>query len=267
MRYKNTFGRNTGSQSEQPALISDGCKSVDVSGYHEYTIKNKTINISSPKIRKKIILVTPYLSFLFKGRSFVDIGCNTGVIGLKLLADGAVSNAILLDHDEDCINVLKDLKAETLAHLEFTPVCSSLGNTSVSCDIGAAFALIHWIYALTENCDTLEKCVQLLKKSSTQGLFIEWIDPSDGAFIKNEAMRKVLTERGLTYSKKEFITALKNVYGNAKYIGKVSDTREIWLASEHEVKLPILVSLVNNIKLIKLSAYHIVTRTKRKFSQ
>lgn len=245
------YSRKVGSQAEIPSVEIDTEGTMHVSGYQVYSIHKRGLQSAKNEHRLKYALIRPYLLSMFKQHKVVDIGCSAGVIGLQAVLDGC-EHIHFLDHDPEYIDVVKQVhrfieKPDTNTHV------SSLGKFNKTMDVGFAFAIIHWIYSYSEQSGSLAKAINLLQKICPQALFIEWVAPDDYAIGMADHIRKNQDVIEAPYDFKHFQEALKQHYKYIHYIGKVTKTRDIWLASNLPVNANTLLLLKSSFESLLIS--------------
>ncbi|WP_155988710.1 hypothetical protein [Thioalkalivibrio sp. ALE17] len=228
------YTRKVGSQKEEPRIRHDKDGGITVEGYQSYKIKKNRIKPEKLQHALKYQIIRPYLRQISPDCSVIDIGCSAGVIGLQAYFDG-YKNLYFLDHDKEYLGLLEEVASE-LGVETARVICSPIDKYNGRGDVAFAFAIIHWIYSYSARYGSLGSAVSDLKRLGGTCLFIEWIDNSDPAIVKEGHIRKNREVQKAPYNKKEFVKALSENYSHIKMIGRVSKTREIWLAADQDIK-------------------------------
>ena len=98
-------------------------------------------------------------------------------------------------------------------------------------DIVMLYAVIHWIYSCTSDFGSLRNIISFLSNICNETLFIEWVDPSDVAIKYFKHINFNPDTQTEPYDKEHFVRALHENFPYVKNIGKVRNSREIWVAS------------------------------------
>lgn len=247
MKKNQAYTRKSGSQKEIPVIEDLGGAIYSVSGYQNYKINiNRFIEISHVHYLKYQI-IRPYLNLYSRDKTIIDIGCSAGVLGMQCLFDN-FKKVNFVDHDSEYIAIIDKCLKLIRANSAKTYV-SKVGDFKEVFDIGFAFALIHWIYSYSERIGNLDAAIDTLNKIAQQTLFIEWVAPNDPAIRDAQHIKKnseIITD---SYSKENFLKALRLRYKVVKKIGDVNETREIWYATNEPVIPLVSVKLASVIKI------------------
>lgn len=234
MKKNQAYTRNSGSQKEIPVINDLGDSIYSVSGYQGYKINtNRIIEISHVHYLKYQI-IRPYLNLYSREKTVIDIGCSAGVLGMQCLFDN-FKYVNFVDHDSEYIAVIDECLKHIHANSAKTYV-SKVGDFKEVFDVGFAFALIHWIYSYSEKMGNLDAAIDALHKIAQQTLFVEWVAPNDPAIRDAQHIKQnseIITD---SYTKENFVKALKLRYKIVKKIGDVNATREMWYASNEPVR-------------------------------
>lgn len=234
MKKRHAYTRKEGSQKEEPRIRRDRDGSISVEGYQSYAIIKNRIKPKKLQHALKYQIIKPYLRTISPDCSVIDIGCSAGVIGLQAYFDG-YKNLSFLDHDKAYLGLIEEIASE-LGIKSTQVICSPIDKYNESFDVAFAFAIIHWIYSYSARYGSLGAAVSDLKSLGTTYLFIEWVDNKDAAIAKEGHIQKNREVQKAPYNKEEFVKALSENYSSIKMIGRVSKTREIWLAADQVVK-------------------------------
>lgn len=224
--YKNTK-RPTGSQSEIPSVkcALDQCI---VSGYQKFTITNRMVTPRS--YSEKFNYIKAFLaSKASQCNTVADIGASTGIVCF-IAAILGYEKCYALDHDMDCLEVIKKIKN----HLHISRVIEksySFGNVIEPVDIVIACALIHWVYSCTALYGDFDKIIKYLRKYTKKILIIEWINPDDVAikvFHHINFNTDVIKEQ---YTRENFLKTLYKYFTTVEKGYSVRTTREIFICS------------------------------------
>jgi hypothetical protein len=194
--------RLKGSQSEIPTInINKGI--IVVNGYQKYTIDNKSVTAHSKsnkyqKVLDWLIQISP--------KSYVDVGCSNGVLPFMAASEG-IRNITALDHDSDCIHVIK--KASELSGLSVSPSKYSFGEPVEKHSITSALAIIHWLWSCTAKYESFDAILAELCSFTTDYLIIEWIEPTDRAILKFKHLD--FGSNKSAYTKENFLLALSSI--------------------------------------------------------
>jgi hypothetical protein len=253
---QHAYTRKSGSQKETPELIQLSSNIVQVCGYQGYSISPKNFLEIAHVHYLKYQLIRPYLNLYDHNNSMVDIGCSAGAIGLQAIFDG-FQYVNFVDHDEEYINIIKSCLRHMRA-VDAKTYVSSVSNFSGAFDIGLAFALIHWIYSYSEKMGSLDGAISLLHNISPSTLFIEWVAPNDPAIRDAQHIKQNSEIITGSYTKENFVKALKLRYKIVKKIGDVNTTREMWYASNEPVSPSSGAKILSIIKIF-------ISKIKEKF--
>lgn len=233
--------RLAGNQSEHP-IFKKSLTKASFRGYQTYDIfkikraPGYKIVTQNPVHKHKYSIVRPYL-YAQKDRltSITDFGCSAGIMGLTAYSDG-FKKIMFVDHDVEYLNLVSKA-LNFISADEPIIIKGKLNDLSHKTDVLFAFAVIHWLYSSTELFGSLDAVIQRFKSISSKTIFVEWIDPSDRAIAKLGHISHNPGIHQQPYDKKSFVTALQKHYKNIKMIGRISNTREIWIATELSCKL------------------------------
>jgi len=224
------YSRAVGSQGEIPLIEYVENDDIIITGYQGYKLTRDSIQIKKRATAIKYQLIRPYILPDLCGKSFVDLGCSSGAIGLQALLDGC-EKVDFLDHDPEYISIVNKAIDHICVSKKSKTHCSKVGEFNGKYDVGFAFALIHWLYSYSEHFGSLRAVISALQNISGETLFIEWVHPSDSAIQEaGHIFRNAETQKE-PYSFEEFQTALKQNFKSVHFVGKTSPTREIWIAS------------------------------------
>ena len=235
-KYEDPKRKNGGSQSER-SFYKINRNIFDMYGYHNYrydkSLKNPII-VRGGKSSNQLKFINS-LDFL-PDSTLLDIGCANGIIGLSLLSKN-FKKICLVDHDKEYIkniNCLLEWDKDNLSRVEalntdFQSLKQSLEDKNEKYDYALVLSLIHWIYSSTADYGCLYKIIEDLKNIVNKALIIEWVDNSDPVFGVlhhtnfNQKIHKT------SYNKNNFLEALKLNFKDIKFLGKSTNTREIYL--------------------------------------
>lgn len=250
------YTRDVGSQKEIPTLEKLPNNNYRVLGYQAYEISKKGFPGISHVHYLKYQIIRPYLNLYSREKSIVDIGCSAGVLGMQCLFDN-FKNVNFVDHDSEYVALIDECLRFLEADCAKTYL-STVGSFQNTFEIGFAFALIHWIYSYSEKMGNLDAAIGALHKIAPQTLFIEWVSPSDPAIRDAQHIKQnseIITD---SYTKENFVTALRLRYEIVKKIGDVNATREMWYASNEPVYPKIGERIAAVIKIL-------ISKIKEKF--
>jgi hypothetical protein len=200
-----------------------------MTGYHIYDYDKSKINPIILKNQKQIKQLEYLLNVDYANcESLLDLGCANGAISLYLFFEKKIKNITLVDHDEQYINNLNELKKFD-SNLIISIIKSQFRDYNIKSDFTLALSLIHWLYSATDSYGCLFEIIKKLKSITNKCLIIEWIDNEDDVFkcLGHIYMNKCIHKT--EYNKINFIEALNNNFSNVAYIGKTTDTRELYI--------------------------------------
>tara|TARA_B110000208_G_scaffold77208_1_gene98924 strand:+ start:5379 stop:11732 length:6354 start_codon:yes stop_codon:yes gene_type:complete len=244
---------NSGSQSEIPNIsISDN--NLIISGYQHYNISfDGKITLKS-KIEKYLIIQNILNKIKINNitktncNSIIDIGCSNGLT--SIIASSLGYNVLSLDHDINCINLIKNIINKlNLQNIEAEQY--SFGNKiNKSGDIVIMLALIHWIYSCTSLFGNFDDIFKYIKPYINNYLLIEWIDTEDPAiksFNHIDFNKKIQNQE---YNKINFEDSLKKNIGNIIETIEVDGPTRILYIVENNVELVIPNNKIINNNII-----------------
>ncbi len=249
------YTRKVGSQKEVPTLKKYD-EYYQISGYQGYEISIKGFKKISHVHYLKYQIIMPYLNLYSREKSVVDIGCSAGVIGMQCLFDN-FKNVNFIDHDSEYVALIDESLRFLKADCAKTFV-SKVGSFKNVFNIGFAFALIHWIYSYSEKMGNLDAAIGALYNIAPKTLFIEWVAPNDPAIRDAQHIKQnseIITD---SYTKENFVRALRSRYKMVKKIGDVNSTREMWYASNEPVSPSSMAKIEAVIKIF-------ISKIKEKF--
>lgn len=220
--------KSGGNQSEKPVLLNKKTH-LTYSGYQKFDLYlNKVVNRS--EVAKKVDSIKPYLIKHPKNKSIIDIGCSNFGIGFNLFHMG-YQNITGVDHDKEYIaNVQKGIKF--LKSTTAKAMVKDITKIEEKYDIVMLYAVIHWIYSCTAGFGSLDKIIEFLSNMCNETLFIEWVDPVDGAIRVFKHIKFNPKVHQEPYNKVNFLAALRKRFPFVKLAGKIRNGREIWVASK-----------------------------------
>jgi len=178
--YKDKTRDSKGSQSETPHYVIKGTW-LRVYGYQEYILEpGKVVPM---KKHRKFEIIRRELQKVVKEyqlRSLIDFGCSAGLTSF-IAREVGFTDISSLDHDVEYIVMLKEIiKHQKVMNIK--PSIFSFGDPlSIQAEVMFVGALIHWVFSCTANFGEFNSIFRYLETAVTQFLFIEWIDPMDGA--------------------------------------------------------------------------------------
>ncbi len=228
-KYIDNNRNNGGNQSEKSYFTLEKNK-FNMFGYHNYTYDKTLENpivLNNYKQIKQLELID---NIKFdKNSALLDLGCGNGAIGLFMLLKYNFNKLILVDHDKEYIDNINSLIlwSEKLKE-NVTTINTDFKENNVTGDYVLALSLIHWLYSVTSDYGCLFKVIEAIKKFVTKGLIVEWIDNEDSAikYFSHISFNKEIHKT--EYNKENFIKALNNNFKTVEFIGKSTETREIY---------------------------------------
>ena len=228
-KYQDPKRKNGGSQSETSYYRING-NFFDMFGYHNYRYDRSSKNpiiYRNGKATNQLKLINS-VEFL-PDSTLLDIGCANGIIGLSLLSK-YFKKICLVDHDKEYIaniNSLLEWDKENLNKVE--ALNTDFQSIKTSYDYVLVLSLIHWLYSSTADYGCLYKIIEDLKKIVNKALIIEWVDNIDPVFGVLHHTNFNPQIHKTPYNKKNFLEALKLNFKNVKFLGKSTNTRELYL--------------------------------------
>ncbi len=228
MIYKNRkrTGSN-GTQSEAPRVRCTNSKCI-VTGYQNFTITKHGITVNKGYKSKFNYIKTFLLQHTKDCSSVTDVGASSGLVSF-MAAQVGYSTVYALDHDIECINIIKEIKD----HLDIsvTPKVYSFGNDNPASDIVIVGALIHWIYSCTALYGKFDEITNYLYSLTKKYLLIEWVNPTDPAihtFHHTSFNSHIIKE---AYTRNNFLTSLGKSFSQVVKVHAVNSTRELFLCT------------------------------------
>jgi SAM-dependent methyltransferase len=227
-KYEDPKRKNGGSQSERSYYRING-NFFDMFGYHNYRYDKSSKNhiiYRNGKATNQLKLINS-VEFLADS-TLLDIGCANGIIGLSLLSKD-FKKICLVDHDKEYItniNFLLEWDKENLNKVE--ALNTDFQSLHESYDYVLVLSLIHWLYSSTADYGCLYKIIEDLKKIINKALIIEWVDNNDPVFGVLHHTNFNPQIHKTPYNKKNFLEALKLNFKNVKFLGKSTNTRELY---------------------------------------
>lgn len=235
-KYEDPKRKNGGSQSEMSYYKING-NIFDMYGYHNYrydkSLKNPIV-FRSGKSTNQLRLIND-VNFIPES-TLLDIGCANGIIGLSLLFSKSFKEVCLVDHDKEYIKNINSLiewdkdnlqRVQTL-NTDFQSLNNSLNDKNEKYDYVLVLSLIHWIYSSTADYGCLYKIMEDIKKIINVALIIEWVDNKDPVFGVLHHINFNPVIHKTPYNKNNFLAALKANFKEVKFLGKSTNTREIY---------------------------------------
>ena len=230
MKYMNKSRNNAGSQKEIPSFTLKG-NNISVDGYQRFELSNNDITIKS-KI-DKYNNISQVLQDL-KCESICDIGCSNGLVGYIANSIG-FKNITLLDHDKDCIKLIKNINK----HFNFSNIKAkeySFYEEIEQHDVVSMFAIIHWIFSCTAGYGNFDDIFETISPVIKKYLIIEWVDPNDSAIRSFQHLRFNENIHKENYNVKNFVKSLEKKIGTVeKIIDSEKTSRKIYVVKRYNV--------------------------------
>ena len=203
--------RSVGSQSEVPRVTVDA-RGVRVRGYQSYDLwqDSKRTLVVHRKPRKFELIETVLGRLHSQGtRSFVDIGCNAGLVSVIAHRVG-FAPVLCLDHDPEYVDAARDVAAAALLRSFDAKVFSFGQPVPMRADVVFCGAILHWIFCLTATFAThgFRGILGYLLRYASSHLLVEWIDPADGAVRTFGHLRRCGINASRAYSRAAFEAAV-----------------------------------------------------------
>ncbi len=184
--------------------------SIRVEGYQSFNINGMGIyNVGVNHVKEKYDILKPIFKE-FKDKSFLDLGCHNGLF--SFLANNSGMHPItMLDIDDSSINVVNTI-IKSLSLKDINIDKENIYKYPFKSDIVNALALIHWLYSCTSFYGNIDDIINHLSWLTNEVLFVEWIDPTDGAvqFFKHLDYNKEYVTA--EYNKENFLKALNKYF-------------------------------------------------------
>ena len=229
-KYTDKDRNNGGSQSEK-SYFEINNNIFKMYGYHiyEYNKYNENpIIINNYKQIKQLEYINQ-IEFN-ENSTLLDLGCANGAISISLLFNKNFNNIVLLDHDKEYIeNIEKLIEFDTKLENKITTINTEFGKYNEPHDYVLALSLIHWLYSATANYGCLFKIIEEIKKLTNIALIIEWIDNLDNVFTILHHIDFNKEIHKTPYNKENFFRALNENFNKINYLGKTTDTRELYI--------------------------------------
>ena len=199
---------------------------VSIRGYQNYDVNvdNKSIKALDKALESKTqFLINTFLGANISSKTCLDLGGNNGYYSLIMTACLGARESKVIDIDKDAIRNTKRLsQALSLEGLKATH--KNISDVKEKADYVIALALVHWIYNLTTEFNSLEEPLNQICELTNEALIIEWVDPSDELIksFKHLDGKKVDSNN---YCKENFIKILKENFDSVVPIGKVKNSR------------------------------------------
>ena len=205
---------------------------ASIRGYQNYDvdINSRSITALDKALKTKTeFLINTFLGSDISTKTCLDLGGNNGYYSLIMTACLGARQSKVIDIDKDAIRnasklskdlSLKGLKAEI----------NNVSNIKEKADYVIAYALVHWIYNLTTQFNSLKEPLDQICNLTKEALIIEWIDPSD-TLIKNFKHLNGKNADTKDYCKENFLRILKENFDSVVPIGIVKNTRIVYLAA------------------------------------
>ncbi len=200
--------------------------SIRVEGYQNFNINGMGIyDIGVNHVKEKYDILKPIFKE-FKDKSFLDLGCHNGLFSF-LANNSGMHPIISFDIDSDNIELLLILK-DYIKPKELHIIKENISHCTDKCDIVNALALIHWLYSCTSFYGSVDEIINHLQWLTNEVLFVEWIDPTDGAvqFFKHLGYNKEFVTED--YSKENFLKAIEKYFSSYVMLAKLKNGRELY---------------------------------------
>ena len=223
---------STPNQHAPKAKIKIAGDNIEVNGYQKYIINQnniKPLNNSYDLDRKTNLLKKYYQSDFIKEKTFLDLGSASGYFTFMAILNEC-KHATAIDIDNSHLEIIKKISKEYEID-NITIILDNLDKYEGKADIVNALSIIHWIFSCTSIFGNMESMIAFLKRITGETLFVEWIDPSDGAiqYFKHLDYNKKNTDNSYNYE--NFISELNKKFGSVEMIGETRNTRKLFKAS------------------------------------
>lgn len=225
------FSRQSGSQREE-IFLEEVQDILTVKGYQGFDVRRDGNNFSIECLRgpNKFRDIWPELKHKSAATtSILDLGCAQGEIGLQFLSQG-IQTVTFVDHDAEYCNSLRRV-LDFVGDSRSEVVESKIHEYRQQHDVVIALALVHWLYGATASFHSIASIVRHLRALTRQTLIIEWVDAADEAIRVGKHLDFAKSSERGEYNRNAFIYALETAFTSAHMLAKVSETREIWVAT------------------------------------
>ncbi len=209
--------------------IVDGEEWLLEGSYQHYLYRKgeiRTFGSSSDKFS----LLRPFLSEAIVGKSFFDIGCNTGACALEVVCAGARHGTgidmgpHLLMHAERVAKIIGIDDKVTFANIKLPDP-----NFAQTFDTVAVFSIIHHLFFGLPQFSTFRELIEYLSGFAKTDLFIEYIGFVDD-YIKYQDPQKTNHEQ---YSEESFQEHLKEFFEEVQCLGPTMKADRILYRARH----------------------------------
>lgn len=208
---------------------------ASIRGYQNYDvdIDSKSIRALDKALEIKTqFLINTFLGSDISDKTCLDLGGNNGYYSLIMTACLGARQSKVIDIDANAIRntkrLSKDLSLEGLKAAK-----DNISEIKEKADYVIAFALVHWIYNLTTQFNSLKEPLDQICNLVNEALIIEWVDPSD-ELIQNFKHLDGKRADANDYCKENFVQILKDNFDSVVPIGKVKNSRIVYLAARKE---------------------------------
>ena len=181
----------------------------------------------------KLRALSPVFRRAVEGKSFLEIGCDTGFFPMQAALFGA-RRAVGLDRNAEALERGDKVKTRLgLERVEFRRGVVPHVEIPEVFDTVLFLSIIHYMFS--DTCGnrmpfaSMDSLVSYLAKHTKNALFLEFVTPEDpmvGKLVKDE-----LLESG-EYSEESLVNTLKHYYEEVEHLGRTANvTRPLYAAS------------------------------------
>lgn len=224
--------------------ITEEGDGITVKGYQHFFINKRTsnINILHSKdlwdTKQKAKFVCDFLEsskeYIDLTKStFLDIGCNLGLYVYLANINYKLKYATGVDYNKAYIETNKEVLSKlSIGNASFKQ--GSFSQVDGEYDLVVLVGLIHHLFQRTEQYGNLGSILECLSRYTKQFALIEFPDENDPKAKKWSALYRAESE----YSLKEFEKQIKIYFKSYLKIGKMADTRHMYIVSKNEILQP-----------------------------
>jgi serine/threonine protein kinase len=253
---KNPIFDNPNQYARVRRLEIDNGRAI-IHGYQEFEISRDVLTVlpsDGALLRKRDLLAPLFHRRYLEDRTVLDLGANAAFFSFWALQNGARA-ATAVDMDEGYLELVEEVKSR-LGFQRLSTAKANVVEWGSPADVVLALALIHWIYSCTALLGSLDAAVGKLSRLTNYMLIVEWIDPRDSAiqFFRHLDWNKEVVQD--KYDIAQFEAALAKHFARFEVLGKVSETRKLYVA----YRAPYEMDLTNPLPFIRSPEHVIYSR-------
>ncbi len=183
---------------------------------------------------RKLYALSPVLLEITRGRSFLEIGCDTGFFPLQAAALGA-TRSVGIDRNPKALKKAKEAAAFTgRSQVQF--VEATIPNLPIAEKFDTVLFMSAMHYMFSDRCGnvilftTMDSFIRYISQFVGKYLAIEFVDAQDSA--SEMLLAKSILEAG-EYSQERFLSAMRTHFSEIVDLGHTHyQTRTLYLASK-----------------------------------